>query len=31
VGLQWVRLRTDGSWRVGEWEPVTPAPFTPDL
>jgi hypothetical protein len=30
VGLQWVRLRTDGSWRVGEWEPVTPAPFTPD-
>jgi hypothetical protein len=26
VGLQWVRLRTDGSWRVGEWEPVTPAP-----
>jgi hypothetical protein len=31
VGLQWVRLRTDGSWRVGEWEPVTPAPFIPDL
>jgi hypothetical protein len=30
VGLQWVRLRTDGSWRVGEWEPVAPAPFTPD-
>ncbi|MCW2736711.1 metallophosphoesterase [Nocardioides sp.] len=26
VGLQWVRLRTDGSWLVGEWEPVTPAP-----
>ncbi|GAB3024617.1 hypothetical protein GCM10011376_10190 [Nocardioides flavus (ex Wang et al. 2016)] len=26
VGLQWVRLRTDGSWRVGEWSPVTPAP-----
>jgi hypothetical protein len=31
VGLQWVRLRTDGSWRVGEWEPITPAPFIPDL
>jgi hypothetical protein len=30
VGLQWVRLRTDGSWRVGEWAPVTPAPFNPD-
>jgi hypothetical protein len=26
VGLQWVRLRTDGSWLVGDWEPVTPAP-----
>jgi len=26
VGLQWVRLRTDGSWLVGEWEPVTPLP-----
>ena len=26
TGLQWVRLRTDGSWRVGEWEPITPAP-----
>jgi predicted phosphodiesterase len=26
VGLQWVRLRTDGSWRVGDWEPITPAP-----
>jgi hypothetical protein len=26
VGLQWVRLRTDGSWLVGEWEPITPAP-----
>ncbi len=26
VGLQWARLRTDGSWRVGEWEPITPAP-----
>ncbi|HEV2796417.1 MAG TPA: metallophosphoesterase [Nocardioides sp.] len=26
VGLQWVRLRTDGSWLVGEWEPVTPRP-----
>ncbi len=24
VGLQWVRLRTDGSWRVGEWEPIEP-------
>jgi hypothetical protein len=31
TGLQWVRLRTNGSWQVGEWEPVTPAPFTPDL
>ena len=31
VGLQWVRLRTDGSWLVGEWAPVTPAPFSPDL
>lgn len=30
VGLQWVRLRTDGSWRVGEWEPVSPGPVTPD-
>ena len=26
TGLQWVRLRTDGSWLVGDWEPVTPAP-----
>jgi len=26
VGLQWVRLRTDGSWLVGEWAPITPAP-----
>ena len=26
TGLQWVRLRTDGSWLVGEWEPITPAP-----
>ncbi|WP_210650111.1 metallophosphoesterase [Nocardioides sp. SYSU D00065] len=26
VGLQWVRLRSDGSWVVGDWEPVTPAP-----
>jgi hypothetical protein len=26
TGLQWVRLRTDGSWRVGDWEPITPAP-----
>ena len=24
VGLQWVRLRTDGSWLVGEWTPVEP-------
>lgn len=24
VGLQWVRLRTDGSWLVGEWSPVEP-------
>ncbi|GAA5135223.1 hypothetical protein GCM10023339_72900 [Alloalcanivorax gelatiniphagus] len=26
VGLQWVRLRTDGSWVVGDWEPITPGP-----
>jgi hypothetical protein len=26
VGLQWVRLRTDGTWLVGDWEPITPAP-----
>jgi hypothetical protein len=26
TGLQWVRLRTDGSWVVGEWEPITPGP-----
>jgi hypothetical protein len=26
IGLQWVRLRTDGSWRVGEWSPITPRP-----
>ena len=26
IGLQWARLRTDGSWRVGQWEPITPAP-----
>lgn len=26
TGLQWVRLRTDGSWLVGDWEPITPAP-----
>ena len=26
IGLQWVRLRTDGSWLVGEWAPITPAP-----
>ena len=24
VGLQWVRLRTDGSWLVGDWSPVEP-------
>jgi predicted phosphodiesterase len=24
VGLQWVRLRTDGSWRIGDWSPVEP-------
>lgn len=24
VGLQWVRLRTDGSWRVGDWSPIEP-------
>jgi hypothetical protein len=24
VGLQWVRLRTNGTWRVGEWSPVEP-------
>ena len=24
VGLQWVRLRTDGSWLVGEYAPVEP-------
>ena len=26
IGLQWVRLRTDGSWLVGDWSPITPAP-----
>ncbi|MDT0187450.1 hypothetical protein Q9S36_45410 [Microbacterium sp. ARD31] len=26
VGLQLVRLRTDGSWVVGDWTPITPAP-----
>ncbi len=26
TGLQWVRLRTDGSWLVGDWEPITPRP-----
>jgi hypothetical protein len=30
VGLQWVRLRTNGSWQVGAWEPVIPAAVTPD-
>ena len=24
VGLQWVRLRTDGSWLVGEFSPIEP-------
>ena len=24
TGLQWVRLRTDGSWLVGEWTPIEP-------
>jgi predicted phosphodiesterase len=24
VGLQWVRLRTDGSWLVGEYAPIEP-------
>jgi hypothetical protein len=24
VGLQWVRLRTDGSWLVGDWSPIEP-------
>ncbi|NYE37068.1 putative phosphodiesterase [Nocardioides cavernae] len=24
IGLQWVRLRTDGSWLVGDWSPVEP-------
>jgi hypothetical protein len=26
IGLQWVRLRTDGTWLVGDWERITPAP-----
>lgn len=26
IGLQWVRLRTDGSWLVGDWTAVTPGP-----
>lgn len=26
TGLQWARLRTDGSWRVGDWSPITPGP-----
>ena len=30
VGLQWVRLRTNGTWQVGAWAPITPAPVTPD-
>jgi hypothetical protein len=30
VGLQWVRLRTNGSWQVGDWAPIAPAPVTPD-
>ncbi len=25
VGLQWVRLRTDGSWLVGDWTAIEPA------
>ncbi|MCY7399494.1 MAG: metallophosphoesterase [Nocardioides sp.] len=25
TGLQWVRLRTDGSWLVGDWEPIAPS------
>ena len=24
IGLQWVRLRTDGSWLVGDWSPIEP-------
>ena len=24
VGLQWVRLRTDGSWLVGDYSPIEP-------
>jgi predicted phosphodiesterase len=24
TGLQWVRLRTDGTWRVGDWAPIEP-------
>ncbi len=24
TGLQWVRLRTDGSWVVGDWSPIVP-------
>ena len=26
VGLQWVRLKTNGKWAVGDWAPITPAP-----
>ena len=26
IGLQWVRLRTDGTWLVGDWAPITPGP-----
>jgi hypothetical protein len=29
VGLQWVRLRTDGSWLVGEWTAIEPGPIEP--
>ncbi|GAA1927580.1 metallophosphoesterase [Nocardioides hwasunensis] len=28
IGLQWVRLRTNGTWLVGEWTPIEPV--TPD-
>jgi hypothetical protein len=26
TGLQLVRLRTDGTWLVGDWTPITPGP-----
>ncbi|GAA1442556.1 hypothetical protein GCM10009641_57400 [Mycobacterium cookii] len=25
TGLQWVRLRTDGAWVVGDWSPIVPS------